>query len=251
MYMESSYKILWNKQYSSEQVFLSEISSTRLIDETLEEKCHSQWEQLVTKAKAEGKHIWDSEVYRFESIDAKENLLDFKVSTIPFSIRRSMNSFVPEIEQLGFDYAARGMYTSCFIVTSDSKYVFIEDGGKYLDRRPIMFVGGVLSKSEKIIKDGTDLFNEAQKECIEETGCNQENIKSVYLNAGYITDSYSVCLLFTINLTCTFHELSQQFVLHNDGEAKNLIAVNESEIAPFGKSLHTKEHIKFILKGLL
>jgi hypothetical protein len=243
--------VIFQGNYSQDQVSIDEVESTRLINEDLESKCKDRWNESLQQAATEGKQIWDSTVYRYENSLVKEDSLELNLSTIPFSMRWSMNSFTADIATLGLEYAARGMYTSCFVITHDNKYVFIEDAGKHLNRRKYMFVGGTLSKTEKELDTGEDLFNEARKECIEEAGAKPADINSVVLNAGYITNSYSVCLIFTVTLNITFNELVERFNESNDGEAKGLIGVEKEELRKFALGLDVKEHVKFRLLGLI
>ncbi len=247
----SAYSIIFKHDYLPSQITFTEVPSSRKIDPILEASCKARWVELIHEAKESGKQIWDSETYRFELAQVGPDGLSLVLSTIPFSIWRSMNFVIDKVQQLGLSYSSKGMYSSCFFLTSDGKYVFIEDSGKYLNRRPIMFIGGVLSKSEKELKSGFDLFNEAEKEVIEEAGAHQEDIESTVLNAGYITESYNICLIFTIKLSITFDQLVERFNQNNDGEAKGLIGITKSGLSEFAKQLNKKELPKFELMGLI
>jgi hypothetical protein len=242
--------IIFKRDYESNQVTINEVKSTRLIDQQLENDCAVEWQRNLKEAAETNKDVWDSEIYRFEGVQEDEGL-NLTLSTVPFSVRRPMNKFTERIVELGLDYSAKGMYSSCFVITCDGNYVFTEDGGKYLNRRKYMFIGGVLSKSEKELQTGEDLFGEAQKECFEEAGCWPEDIESTILNAGFITDSCNICLIFTMTLNLTFPQLVERFNQKNDGEAKALVCVEAHEISDFARRLDEKEHPKFIVKGLL
>lgn len=244
-------RVLFTGAFNKDQVTIHEIPSSRKIDQQLEEECIHQWELKKQEAEATGKLLWDSETYRFESFKSNKDHVQLVVSTIPFSIRKGMSEYKERITELGGGYSPQGMYTSSFVVTKDEKYVFIEDAGKYLDRRPVMFIGGVLSKTEKELKTGVDIFSEAEKECIEEAGCQQSDIASIVLNGGFMNISTNVGLVFTVSLNINFAELLERFKGGNDGEAKGLIAVQKDQIAEFGRSMDEKEIPKFVVAGLV
>jgi hypothetical protein len=248
---DSNISVLFKGEYKQENVTLAEVASSRIIDPVLEAKCKAEWERSLEQARKEGKKRFEGETYRFESIEQHPGELSITMSTIPFSIRSSMNVFKDDLSRLGFTFAARGLFTSNVVITSDEKYVFIEDSGLYLNRRPIMFIGGVLSKSEKELHNGADLFEQARQECKEEVGCIDEDFTETKLIAGYITNSSSVCLLFKIRLSITFDELQERFNADNDGEAKNILGVSSEKIVEFGRTLDEKEHPKFWFAGLV
>lgn len=249
---DKSYKVVFGPQkIKPSKVFIEEISSTRNIDHNLEFLCKSDWINLKQESKRKGRLIWESEVYRFESINLTDGGLQLMVSTIPFSIRLTMNDHVKLVNQLGIKYAALGMYTSCFVVTLDNHYLFIEKSNKYHSNRKISFIGGILSKTEKELRSGNDLFEEVAKEVKEEIGVSSANIESIRLNAGYISKNFNFCLVFTVKIKKKLEEILRDFDHSNDGEAANIVYVKEEDLMIFAKErLPEKDFPKFEIMGL-
>lgn len=249
---EQNYSILFTGEYSPEQVNIKEIPSTRKINSELEALCRQRWEEDVATATANGQLRFEGDVYRFEGILAQHDSLSLILSTIKFSIRSTINKFPDRLKVLGSDYTPKGMYSSLFITTKDGKYVFMADAGKYMGRRDVMFIGGVLSRSDQVLESGKELFEHARRECREETGCHNEDFAEIRLRAGFLTESSNICLLFSITLNLTVDELMKRFNEgKTDGEAKNLIFVDQNELATFALGLNPKEHPKFIIMDLL
>lgn len=235
--------ILFTGNYNSESVIIKEKLSTRKVDPTLEDLCQKEWHNKLEEARSKDKIIWESETYRFESCELNSGSLVLSMSTVPFSIRKTMKTFRELLSQKGSEYSPLGIYSSCMVLTSDNKYIFVEDSGKYLDRKPISYIGGVLSKSEKNVQNGADLFGEAIKECCEETGCSPENIENIVLNAGLTNRGFSVCLLFSIKLNIDFATLCEFFKHNSDGEVNRLIGVNKNDLPTFLSELDEDDRL--------
>ena len=248
---EKGLQILFCSQLRAQNVTIGEISSSRLLDNNLEKLCESKWGEMLASAEAQGKKLWDSEVYRFESASVRNTLLSLKVSVISFSVRLAMNSYTMLIKSLGIKYAPLGMYTSCFMETSDGVFLFIEKSNKYFTTKRISFVGGVLSKTEKKLLVGDDLFNEVLKEIKEEIGIDSIDIKEHILRCGYITENYNICLLFEVTLNKSFEEVGRNFKDKTDDEATRLIGVKKSELATFMETLEKKDAVKFKILDLV
>lgn len=233
-------------------VTIYEQVSSRQIDFELEELCRTRWENILLEANEKGKMVWDSEVYRFEKAELNNNTLHLTVSTIPFSIRLAMNSFTTRVGKLGVEYAPLGMFTSCFVRTSDEKYLFIERSAKFFPDRKIAFIGGVLSKTEAVLTSKADLFAEAKKELSEEIYVEPDLVESIILRSGYITKSFNCCLIFDIRLRTSFGEVRKNFDKNaNEGEAANVIGVTRDQLPEFVSALPKKEAVKFEIMGLL
>lgn len=241
----NSYKVLFsNKHLVSNDVIIEEVESKREINNELESSCRGEWRKIIAEAKEQGRKIWESRIYRFESCRWSGNQVFFNFSTIPFSIRFSLNQFTNRIRDLGFEYAALGLFSSCFVETADNKFVFIKKSRKYYTLRQYSFIGGVLSKDERELKNGQDLFREVQKEISEEIGC-EIDIKNIFLEAGYITENFNFCLIFYAKTDLFFSNLSKLFK-NGDGETARVIGIEHHKLVEFSrKYLLPKDYVKF------
>ncbi len=248
---KDGYKIVFKDFLAAKSIVIKEVVSSRIIDSNLEKKCKDKWKTMIIDAKQKGKKLWDSDVYRFESGEIKNGILYLKVSTVPFSIRFPMNFYTEQLENLGANYGSMGMFTSCFVKTLDNKFIFIEKSGKYYSNKKVSFVGGVLSKTEKILLNGKDLFNEVLKEVREEIGISGVDIDKKIFRCIYITNDKNVCLIFDIFLNKAFNELKNKFSIKNDGEAKELIGITEFEFKNFIKKIDKKDAVKFSVMNFI
>jgi hypothetical protein len=230
-----------------ENLNIQEIVSARLIDKSVEDSCLKIWNGMLIEAKKENRKLWDSEIYRFESISQDGVVTNFKVSTIPFSVVISTNKYIKETNNFDESLAPLGMFTSCFVKTSDDKYLFIEKSNKYFTKKKISFIGGTLSKTEKEIHKGADLFGEVIKEVKEELGLSEEDVESVVFRSMYETKNLSICLLFEVILNCSFEQVKIKFDQGNDGEAVRVIAVDSIKLFDFSE-LYLDELDKIKLK---
>jgi hypothetical protein len=190
---------------------------------------------MLLDAKNKHKELWNSEIYRFESVDIKNGVVNLNISTILFSTVLPMNKYIRANKDFDSKFAPLGMFTSCFIRTTDNKYIFLKKSDKYYSTKKISFIGGTLSKTEKILTTGNDLFNEARKEIKEEIGLDESDIKSLVLKSGYVTENFGFCLLFEAVLRCDFNTAKDRFKLYNDGEGSDIIGVDEKKLIDYTK----------------
>lgn len=237
-------KVLFRGGWSYRDVNLREINTSRLVDDELEDLCQESWMQMLTEATEAGKKLWDSVIYRFEFVITDGSSLDMGFSTIPFSVRLGMNYHTDQVKRLGGGYMPQGIYSSCFVKTTDDQYVFIEKSNKYFTQKKIAFVGGVLSKSEIILNGGLDLFLTVKKEIQEEVGI-LVDVDRIRLRAGYLTENFNVCFLFEVSVPYTFAEVRRLFKQHNDGEAKEIFGLPNVTIASHISLFEPKDAIKF------
>ncbi|MFO0704658.1 MAG: hypothetical protein U0517_01620 [Candidatus Andersenbacteria bacterium] len=227
---KSDLSILFRGSWTPNQVSISEVASSRLIDTNLEKAAQNAWNMSLVQAAKNGSKLWDSEAYRYESAHMNAASLVLRFSTIPFSIRLGMNKHTRAIKSLGPKFATRGLYTSCLVSTTDKSFVFIEKSKKFFTNKKYSWIGGILSKSEAILTSGSDLFEATKKEISEELGLTTNHIVSLLLRTGYLTDNWNVCLLFEASLSLTKTELTARFMQKNDGEAKNLLYISYDQI---------------------
>ena len=127
--------VLFSGAWSARSISIKERISSRRIDEILEVSCRKSWQANLNEAARAGKQLWDSDIYRFESVSLNQGLLNLVFSTVPFSIRLGMNSHVDQVKKLGVEYASRGIFSSCFIQTADGQLIFIEKSDKYFTKK--------------------------------------------------------------------------------------------------------------------
>lgn len=244
-------KMLLNKISPDKKITVEEIGSSRKIDSELEKLCQDEWTRLKVEADKQNKLLWNSEVYRLELVEENKKTITIKVSTIPFSIRLAMNSFSAEIKKLGPDYASLGMFTSCFIQTSDNKYIFIEKSNKFYTKKKIAFIGGILNKDISVPAKPLNLKTEVLKEIKEEIGVEKKCVNKIDLLTIYTTENLNVCLLFNVSLDLKFNEVKEVFQKNNDGEAKGLLEINQKDLKAFCLTLEAKDQVKFKYMNVL
>jgi endo-beta-N-acetylglucosaminidase D len=76
-----NYTVIFAGTLTAEQVSIQEQQTTRLIDVDLQRRAEQHWQNMLTEASVQGKKIWDSQVYRFESGTIKDNQLHLQLST--------------------------------------------------------------------------------------------------------------------------------------------------------------------------
>lgn len=239
------YEILFKGSFLENQVSIDECSSTRVIDPTIEAEAKKYWDKMLADAQAQGKKLWDSDIYRFEKSEREKNTVHLELSTIPFSVRYAMNKLTADVAKLGPAYYPLGMFTSCLVKSADNKYVFIEKSDKYYANKRVPFIGGILSRSEKVLTSGGDLFDEVAKEIKEELGLDDMDIDSIVLRSGHRSENFNVCLLFEVHLNLSIAEIQEIFAHGGDGEAKKVLGMTKAELKTFIPTLEEKEQIKF------
>lgn len=228
--LRKKYDILIENISNPLNINIQEINSTRVIDPALELTCSNLWQEMLLDAKKKKKELWNSEIYRFESVIIKDGIINLKISTIPFSIVLPINKKIRADKDFDTKLAPLSMFTSCFVRTIDNKYIFLKKSDKYYSTKKISFIGGTLSKTEKIIATGYDLFNEAKKEIKEEIGLNDSDIANLVLKGGYVTENFGFCMLFEAVLSCDFNTAKNKFKLNSDGEGLDIIGVDDEEL---------------------
>lgn len=242
--------ILFNNQaWREEDVVVSEVSSSRELDEKLEDLSQATWQSMTEEASLKGQKLWDSEIYRLENAEESGRVLSF--STIPFSTRIGMNSHSGYVKELGLAYAPKGLYTSCVVSTTDGHYIFIEKSKAYFTKKKYAWVGGILSKTERRISSGKDLFGTVRTEVTEELGAQEEDVVANILSSGYISENWNVCLLFEIELNLRVDELQNLFKKQSDDEAVALLCIKQNSLLKEIDLFDNKDKVKFAVLGLV
>lgn len=240
-------KILFTGNWEQKNVVIFNIESTRVIDEKIEQYSQNVWEQKLEIANKQGSKLWDSIVYRFELSNYTNDKLDINLSDISFSTRLGMNECTEDIRIAGELYAPRGVFTSCMIKTSDNYLIFIEKSNKFFTEKKLSFIGGILSRSESTIDSGGDLFFAVKNEVTEEIGIPDDSIISCRLRLGYLTENFNVCFVFDVNLSLTKNEVSKIFKQNSDGEALDILFIQQTDVYANKEIFDAKDKLKLEL----
>lgn len=233
-------KILFYGAFTKENVVCRYNSdSQRKVDPAIEKKAKNIWKDKVKEAKEKGSLIWDQDVYRLEGFQLKKDKCILNFSTIPFSLRSTLKDFSQQLYLKGEDYLPMATYSSIFLETSDSFFVFGEKSDKYVANRKYTYIGGVFNRSEA----GTmpDIFNEAQREVKEEIGLTDKNIKEIKLLGAFRSNSFNVGFIFHCELNLTRAEVKKKFSENNDVELKNLFFSKKDKARDVGTNKIGKE----------
>lgn len=244
-------KILFQGNWTEKDIVIKEVPTTRKTDTKLEERISTDWRDVLEQAAKTKREIWDSALYRLEEVIAVDNSLHFKLSTIVFSARLMMKKYTAEIKRLGFEYSPRGIFNSCLVETTDGYFVFIKKSQKYFSTKEYAWVGGVLSKDEREIKSGQDLFASARREVVEELGVSFLQIDETVLKIGYLTENWNVCLLFSIKLSLSKTEVLEIFRSNSDGEAADLVFLNTDNKSDLLAKFEAQDRTRLALSGII
>lgn len=244
-------EIFFFGKWTEGEIKINEVVSTRVVDDNLEKLAKETWDEMLQIATTNNQQLWDSEVYRFEKSETDRGKLSLQFSTIPFSVRLGMNKYTDQVKSLGVDYAPKALFASVLVETSDKQFVFIEKSNKYFTNKKNAWVGGVLSKSEKEVFSGLDLIDLACTEVMEELGVGKIDINNVALLAGYLTENWNTCLLFSVKLSLSALGVEQAFSKQNDGEVKNLIFLDKNNLSTAIDIFEDKDQIKFTVLDLV
>lgn len=244
-------KILFSGKWDKDDILVGEMSSSRVVDDSLEDSAKDTWEEMLRTAASSNQQLWDSEVYRFKKSEIVNSKLTLQFSTIPFSIRLGMNKHTDMVKSLGVGCAPKALFTSVLVETADNKFVFVEKSNKYFTDKKYAWVGGVLSKSEKEILSGADLIESAYIEVIEELGVEKDYISDIHLSAGYLSENWNTCFLFSSKLSLSSEEVRQAFAKQNDGEAKSLVFLDKNNLSMVTDIFEDKDRIKISVLDLV
>ena len=205
-------------------------TSNRKINLSLESKLQKEWKQILREVTKRGIKAWDSNLYRLDNFEAQKDKLSLTLSTIPFSISKSMNRYLDNLYKLGEDYFSKSLFTESLIKTSDNKYVFGKLTTNYLTSRKIDLIGGVLSKDEQIVKNGKDVFKALFTEFKEEINISEKHIKSSILIGTVLTPKTKVGLIFDTCLSISSRSLIHHFKRSENDEIEDLILVDKIDL---------------------
>lgn len=223
-------KILFKGNYAAADITIATLAeSTRKIDPKLEQQIELKWQELLTEAKASGRKLWDSELYRFENFRTDPKL-ELTFSTVTFSVAKAGSAFIDEFKRIGEEYYSKSTFVIGLAKTSDDYYILGEVSSNYMNTGAIDIIGGVLSKSEGLMTNSNDLFAALCKEFREEIGIKQENLANLRLLGAILTMKFKVCLVFHLEIALTKNEVQNIYDQTKDDELSRIIFIPENEL---------------------
>lgn len=234
--------------FKSKQIYIFHSKKgNRKINKALESKCKKIWSEIKKESYKSGKEVWDSIVYRLNNIEVRNDAIRLHLGTIPFSTRLALNQCTNDLITLGEGYHPMALYTSVFVKTKDNYYVFIEKSDKLHSNRRTSFVGGILSKSEKIVNNGQDLFESVRNELVEELGLDIDKLRRFRMLGGFINRTLNVCLLFKCNLSLGMKDVEKAFCVNHEQEVDKLIFMKDIKKKHFFlDNFDQAEYIEFL-----
>lgn len=233
-------KILVKGNFSRDDVVCEFSSVTgRKIDPEIEEKAIQIWQQKLEKAEAEGKKMWDQPVYRLDSFKISIGKCTLVLSSIPFSIRSSVQEFTQILADKGDEYLPMALYSSIFIETSDHKFIFGEKSDIYQSNRKFSYIGGVFNPPDKPLN--ADPFSAALNEVEEEIGIDRADIKDITLMGILKTVSGNAAMIFYCRLNLSAKEILSKFQNRKEMEMKTLFFAEKKDVRMVGVEKIGKE----------
>jgi len=230
-------KILLKKKINFNEVFIVEESSNRRADPLLDKKAMVIWQERLIEAEKNNQRAWDSVTYRLNSFNFKKGKFLLNCGLMNFSLRNTLKS-MPELDSYSEDYLPKGLAIGGFIETTDNYFIFGIRSGKTLGGKgDVDFIGGILSKDEKVVENGEDLKTVLFSEIVEEIGIGRENILTSFILGLISSESGNVIILAYSTTNLSKQQVLESFKDMGDEEMANLIFVKKDKLEDFLKSL--------------
>jgi len=241
-------KILVKGGFSPEDIHIQLNRETnRKTTQELEKLIREEWEWLYSKAKSEGRIIWDGESYRLDDFRVNEHgELFLKVSPIKYSVRAPLNRLTQYTEKLGEQYLAKGLGIGGFLKTTDGKFIFGVRSGKTLTSNKIDFIGGIVENVD--LNSGKELFSQNYKEIQEEMGVSKDQIDNMVVLGMILSNTSNVIIITFTQLNIDSKKVLDVFRQRNDEEMSSLEFVEEESLKDY---LHDLGGYKVVVYELL
>ncbi|MCA9382487.1 hypothetical protein KC660_03715 [Candidatus Dojkabacteria bacterium] len=226
-------RILFSGNLKLDDIQIVHEPSNRKIDPDLEAKIEEIWKERFAKAKAEGKLVWDSELYRLNDYKYENGKLTLSLGTMSFGTSNTYKQ-TDFIDNYSEDYYPKTIYITTFIETADRMYVFGKPSGKTMVIGDYDIVGGGLNKSEKEINNGHDMFEVLGKELVEEMNIGKSDIDNQTFLGLILSDTGSVAVCLYTKLSVSSKELIAKFQKRQaKNEFTDLKFISEYELSEF------------------
>lgn len=229
-------KTLLKKSFSYQDIDIVKVTSTREINSQIEADVAVVWKEKYREAIQQGKKIWDSDLYRFEKLEIKDNKVVLTLSIVKFNFVYGFQNST-YFQSSNPTYFAQHFSVGAMIKTKDNKFIFGERGNKTVAMGKIDIIGGALSADEFQLTSGEDIQKALSKEIKEEINISPEHIKSNHLIGMISSFTSNVIILSQINLDVDSTEVIQTFKLTNDEEMKKLLFIDEEKVNDYLISL--------------
>jgi hypothetical protein len=221
-------KTLVSGKYLPEDLRIFTKESNRKIEPSVESKIQLIWEEKESKAKEEGKRLYNGTLYRLNKLENIDNKLHIELGTIEFKTFLCINE-IPKYFELGEEYYKNSGHTLSTVKTKDNRYVMVNLLGKSMNENKFEFIGGAMETNIEI-NNGTNLFESFYAELEEEASIEQRDIKESYLKLIYQKHKTNIGFYFEVILNLTEKELKNKFNSNKkDQDIESLIFFTKDE----------------------
>lgn len=224
--------IIFSGRVEAENITVTHLPTTKNRSSELAHNLDRLWDEEVAEMTAKGRKIWNAELYRLEDFRYSCSTLSVDLSTIEVreihaSIRLSGES------DRGESYRPRSIFVASFIETSDGKFIFGRTNANTLTAGRIDLIGGSLSKTERPVTNGADLFRSALSEIEEELNVGAVDVESGHLCAILKTPRSFVGMIFHVRLNIDLVQFERRFRARDNDEITEAVAVDRNDLSSF------------------
>jgi hypothetical protein len=193
-----------------------------------DERVRLEWEEILHHAKT---RVWDGTYYRvlnpsvFEEEKGPGAIL---LGTIGYRYVATFPSLSQEHARFALD-PLNHLSTVGLIRTTDNLYVF----GVRNRNGAVDLIGGGVQCDEIEIQTGADLEKNLQKEILEETGLNNEDIENLAGIGTVLSSTSNVLIVGHAQLKMTSAEVQRRFQQRTDDEMDRLVFVADEKVREF------------------
>jgi 8-oxo-dGTP pyrophosphatase MutT (NUDIX family) len=227
--------LLFSESVEIENIVVNLLPSTKKRSAALDRDLNALWDEEVAEMTAKGRKIWNAELYRLENFQCIDTSLVLDLSTIEVKEIHAAHR-LPGEGDLGESYRPNNIFVASFIETKDQKFIFGRTNTNTLNAGRIDLIGGSLSKTERPVVTGDDLFHSALSEIEEELNVPFSDVNSGYLCAILRTPRSYVGMIFHIRLNIDLAQFESRFRIRENDEITDAVVVDESELGSFLES---------------
>jgi 8-oxo-dGTP pyrophosphatase MutT (NUDIX family) len=174
------------------------------LSDSLRRKSEDFWQDYLARARKDGIKIWEGIVYRVEKLEKTGETYKIFLGTLGHRDTICTGFLAEDLEKMPFEERPNGMYVSCFLKTSDGKFIF---GSKKRDGiYKYKIIGGVLNQDETEVKDADGFVEHFLKEFEEETGLSRKYVERVSGAGMFLMTTMRINVCLRGDLSITFDE---------------------------------------------
>ena len=224
--------LLFSESVEIENIVVNHLPSTKKRSDALNRDLDALWDEEVAEMTAKGRKIWNAELYRLENFQCIDTSLVLDLSTIEVKEIHASHRLPGEAD-LEDSYRPNNIFVASFIETKDQKFIFGRTNTNTLNAGRIDLIGGSLSKTERPVVTGDDLFLSALSEIEEELNIPLSDVGSGHLCAILKTPRSYVGMIFHIRLNLDLPQFESLFHNRENDEITEAVVVDESELGSF------------------